>query len=321
VYAPASFSDEAEVVALCSKLAEFDAVLFVHLRSESTNVLSAAEEVLEASRIAGSRLHISHIKTAGPENWHLTPALLEMVERYQQSGVTVTADLHPYVAGSTMATVFLPGWFLDGGNDAVIARLRSAPAVERARQQMLHDTASWDNWWRFSQGWSGIVFAEVHDRSLLGRPVDQLLRAHGIHDTESFEAFEWFFEQLAASHMRCSIISFNNSEENISEYLRQPYVSLCTDGLVNPHGQPHPRTYGSFPRLFRRFVRELGVLSLEDAVKAASMRGLGPIQASPTADYVLFNPDTIEDTATFEHPVAKPVGIESVFIEGARIAI
>jgi N-acyl-D-aspartate/D-glutamate deacylase len=244
-----------------------------------------------------------------------------MVERYQQSGVTVTADLHPYVAGSTMATVFLPGWFLDGGNDAVIARLRSAPAVERARQQMLHDTASWDNWWRFSQGWSGIVFAEVHDRSLLGRPVDQLLRAHGIHDTESFEAFEWFFEQLAASHMRCSIISFNNSEENISEYLRQPYVSLCTDGLVNPHGQPHPRTYGSFPRLFRRFVRELGVLSLEDAVKAASMRGLGPIQASPTADYVLFNPDTIEDTATFEHPVAKPVGIESVFIEGARIAI
>lgn len=321
VYAPASFSDEAEVVALCSKLAEYDSVLFVHMRSESTNVLAAAEEVLEASRIAGSRLHISHIKTAGPENWHLTPALLALVERYRSSGVAVTADLHPYVAGSTTATVFLPGWFLEGDNDAVMTRLRSAPAVERARQQMLHDVASWDNWWRFSQGWKGIVFAEVQDRSLLGRPVQEILQQRGIQDTESFEAFAWFFDQLAASRMRCSVISFNNTEENISAYLRQPYISLCTDGLLNPHGQPHPRTYGSFPRLFRRFVRELGVLSLTDAVHAASMRGLGPLKADPSTDFVLFNPDTIEDTATFENPVAKPVGIERVFMGGEPLTL
>lgn len=320
VYAPASFSDEAEVVELCRTLARHDAVLFVHLRSESTNVLAAAEEVLEASRIAKSRLHISHIKTAGPENWHLTPALLDLVQRYRDAGVTVTADLHPYVAGSTMATVFLPGWFLAGGTQDVIARLRSSEAVAAARDQMLNDTATWDNWWRFSQGWEGIVFAEVHDRSLLGRPVQDLLRERGIEDTRSPEAFEWFFEQLAASQMRASIISFNNSEENIAQYLQQEYVSICTDGLVNPHGQPHPRTYGSFPRLFRRFVRETGVLSLEAAVAAASLRGLEPLKASPTAEYVLFDPERIEDTATFAHPVATPIGIQAVFANGSIVA-
>ena len=320
VYAPASYSNEAEVVELCRTLARHDAVLFVHLRSESTNVLAAAEEVLEASRIAKSRVHISHIKTAGSANWHLTPALLALVDRYRLNGVKVTADIHPYIAGSTTATVFLPGWFLAGDTDTIIGRLRSVDAVARAREQILHDTASWDNWWRFSQGWDGIIFAEVHDRALLGRPVADLLRDRGITDGTSLEAFEWFFEQLAISRMRVSIISFNNSEENIAPYLRQEYVSICTDGLINPHGQPHPRTYGSFPRLFRRFVRETGVLSLEDAVAAASLRGLEPLRDTPKSDYVLFDPARIEDTSTFEHPVAIPRGISAVFMGGDMVA-
>lgn len=320
VYAPASFSNEAEVVRLCQVLARHDSVLFVHLRSESTNVLQAAEEVLEASRIAGSRLHISHIKTAGPANWHLTPALIDLVESYRTEGLEVTADLHPYVAGSTMATVFLPPWFLEGGNDAVVARLRQPEAVARARRQMLEDTTTWDNWWQFSSGWDGILFAEVHDKTLLGRPVATLLRERGITDVLSVEAFSWFFEQLAASNMRASIISFNNSEENIAQFLRLPYVSICTDGLVNPHGQPHPRTYGTFPRLFRRFVNELGVLDLASAVYAASVRGRYPLRLQADPDVVLFDPQRIEDHATFENPLQPPTGISGVWLAGSRVS-
>jgi N-acyl-D-amino-acid deacylase len=321
VYAPASFSNEAEVVRLCQVLARHDSVLFVHLRSESTNVMQAAEEVLEASRIAGSRLHISHIKTAGPANWHLTPKLIDFVQQYRDQGVSITADLHPYVAGSTMATVFLPPWFLDGGNDAVVHRLRDPQAVARARDQMLNDTASWDNWWQFSSGWEGIVFAEVHDRSLLGRPVSMLLSEAGITDQNSQEAFEWFFARLADSNMRCSIISFNNSEENIAQFMKLPYVSICTDGLINPHGLPHPRTHGTFPRLFRRFVNELGVLDLESAVFAASVRGREPLGLSAEPDVVLFDPLLIEDKATFENPLATPVGITGVWMGSRRVSI
>jgi N-acyl-D-amino-acid deacylase len=321
VYAPASFSDEAEIVELCRVLARHDSVLFVHLRSESTNVLQAASEVLEASREAGSRLHISHIKTAGAANWRLTPELLSLVEGFRNEGLRVTADLHPYVAGSTMATVFLPGWFLEGGNDAVMARLLDPSAVARARTQILEDTTSWDNWWQFSSGWDGIMFAEVHDPALLGRPVSTLLRENGIDDLRSEQAFAWFFEQLALSSMRASIISFNNTEENIAAYLTQPYVSICTDGLVNPHGRPHPRTYGTFPRLFRRFVRELGVLSVEDAVYAAAVRGREPLRLGPDPDVVLFDPLEIEDRATFDDPLAAPVGIAGVWMGATRVSV
>jgi len=319
VYAPASFSNEAEIVHLCRTLAARDSILFVHLRSESTNVLSAAEEVLEAARIAGARLHPSHIKTAGPANWHLVPKLIDMVETYRQQGITVTADVHPYVAGSTTATVFLPPWFLEGSNEEIITRLRSPLATARARDQMLNDTGSWDNWWQFSSGWKGIVFAEVHDRSLLGRPVETLLREAGIQDTTSLEAFAWFFEQLASSRMRSSIISFNNCEDNIGQFLKLPYVSLCTDGLLNPHGQPHPRAYGTFPRLFKRFVRDLNVLDVPTAVEVSAVRGRRALRLGAESDVVLFDPETIEDHATFENPFQPPTGIEGVWLGSTRI--
>lgn len=322
VYAPASFSNTAELVALARVLAEFDSVMFVHLRSESNRIIEAAEEVAHACVTAGCRLHISHIKTAGSENWHLTPRLISMLDTMvHDEGLRLSADLHPYVAGSTMATVFLPGWFQTGDISMTKQMLNSEEHTERARQQILEDIDSWDNWWRFSGGWKGIRFSDCKDKSLIGRPLDQLITERVGVETNSIEGFRWFFSVLADSDLQASIISFNNTEENIVPFLRLPYVSLCTDGLINPNGRPHPRTYGAFPRLFRRFVRELGVLDLETAIDIASVRGRAVVRQSHINDFVIVDPQTISDTATFDDPVSFSEGIVATYIDGKDLYV
>ena len=317
VYAPASYSNSAELYELATVLAEFDSVMFVHLRSESNRVIEAFEEVANACEEAGCRLHLSHIKTAGADNWHLTPALISRINHYvNDRQLRITADLHPYIAGSTMASVFLPGWFQDGDIEETLRRLQDPTCIERARIQILNDVDSWDNWWRFSSGWPGIRFTECADKTLIGIPIDQLIIEEGIEDIHSFEAFEWFFSVLAASRMQASIISFNNTEDNIAEFLKLPFISLCTDGLINPHGQPHPRTFGSFPRLFSRFVRDLGVLELEQAVRVCAVNGRSVIRDSGITDFVIFDPVEIRDEATFESPTNLSSGIVAEYVNG-----
>lgn len=322
VYAPASYSNAAELYELATVLAEFDSVMFVHLRSESNRVIEAFEEVANACEEAGCRLHLSHIKTAGADNWHLTPALISLINHYvNERKSRITADLHPYIAGSTMASVFLPGWFQDGDIEETLRRLRDPASIEKARLQILNDVDSWDNWWRFSSGWQGIRLTECNDRSLIGAPLNQLITSKGIQDIHSYEAFEWFFSVLADSRMQASIISFNNTEDNISEFLKLPFISLCTDGLINPHGRPHPRTYGSFPRLFSRFVRELGVLDMEQAVKVCAINGRSVIRDSEINDFVIFDPNAICDNATFDSPMNLSTGIVAEYINDQWIDV
>lgn len=320
VYAPASFSDQAELFALASVLAEFDSVMFVHLRSESYRVLEAADEVAEVCIATGCRLHISHLKVAGAENARFTPVLIQKLDNYIHGhGLRLSADIHPYVAGSTMATVILPGSFQTEDIATTIRLLREPSQIARARHQILNDIHSWDNWWRFSGGWQGLRFASCNDATLLGRPLDEVIKNFGIDDLTSHEAFAWFFGVLADSQCQASIISFNNSEENIVPYLKLPYVSLCTDGLVSPTGQPHPRTFGAFPRLFRRFARELQIIDLETAVDIASVRGRQVLNQLQSTDFVVFDPLTLTDEATFDHPTREATGVRSVFVESQEI--
>jgi len=320
VYAPACFSDSSELLVLARVLAEFDAPMFVHLRSESYRILEAADEVAEVCVKAGCRLHISHIKVAGAENWHLTPTLIKNLDRHvAEGGLRLTADVHPYIAGSTMASVFLPSWFQTDDISTTISMLRQPELVARARHQLLHDVTTWDNWWRFSSGWSGIRFAACHDARLLGKPLDQLLTEAGFADLTGLEAFQWFFSVIADSQCQASIISFNNTEENIMPFLKLPYVSLCTDGLINPHGHPHPRTFGAFPHLFRRFVRERALIDLTTAIEIASLRGRDVIGENKVRDYVIFDPDLISDSSTFENPTLEAEGIHSVLISGKEV--
>jgi N-acyl-D-amino-acid deacylase len=242
--------------------------------------------------------------------------------------VNISADVHPYIAGSTSAIVLLPPWVQEGGHELAISRL-SDPAIRaRLRLQLMEDTTSWDNWWRFSDGWNGLKVARSRRTEIVGRSFDEVISLAGVSDLASQEAFDVIFDLLAAENLGMSLVSFNNVEENVARFMSQHYTSIGTDAVVDHGGHPHPRLHGTFPRVLGRFVRELGTLSLPEAIckvtsKAANVVGwggvLGEIRPGLPGDLVLFDPDVIEDRATFELPWEFPAGIEGVWVGGWRV--
>ncbi|MGH9062587.1 MAG: N-acyl-D-amino-acid deacylase family protein, partial [Acidimicrobiales bacterium] len=268
VYVPAAYAGTGELVALCRVVAARGGRFFVHVRSESDRVVEATREVLEVARRSGVHLHYSHIKTAGRANWPRIGAMLELIEEYRAAGVTVTADVHPYTAGSTTASVLLPPWMLEGGHAPAMRRLADPGARARARDQILSDTTSWDNWWAFSGGWGGLVVAGARRPGAAGRSFLDLVTGAGVADPRSPEAFDVVFELLESEELAASLISFNNVEENVARFISQPWAGVGSDAIVNPDGHPHPRLYGTFPRVLSRYVRELGAMDLAGAVRA-----------------------------------------------------
>ena len=324
VYAPAAYAAPDELVALCRVVAQRGGRFFVHVRSESDRVVEATEEILDVARRSGVHLHYSHIKTAGRANWPKAHRLIELVEEHRAAGFPVTVDVHPYTAGSTTATVLVPPWVLEGGTGDALDRLRDRAVRDQVRHQMLSDTTGWDNWWAFSGGWDGLVVAGAPRPGLAGRSFADLIATAGITDQRSPEAFDVVFDLLVACNLAVSLISFNNVEENVATFLSRPYAGIGTDALVNPDGHPHPRLYGTFPRVLGRYVRELGVLDLgqalhamtDGAAAAAGWEGPGRIAPGAPADLVAFDPERVIDRATYDEPRLPPLGIDRVWVQG-----
>lgn len=327
VYVPAAYAEADELLALCRVVARHRGRFFVHVRSESDRVVEATEEVLDIARRSRVHLHYSHIKTAGRQNWPLAATILEMIETYRTAGVAISADVHPYTAGSTTATVLLPPWLLEGGLDAAIHRLADQSTRARVRQQILEDSASWDNWFAFSGGWDGLRVADAKSPGVAGRSFSDVIGAAGVADDRSVDAFDVVFDLLVGEALKMSIISYNNVEDNVALFLSQPFTSVGSDALVNPDGVPHPRLYGTFPRVLGHFVRERQVLELGDAVvamtsraaRAAGVTDIGRISRGAPGDIVIFDPATVADRATYEQPRLSPVGIRHVFVGGVQV--
>jgi N-acyl-D-amino-acid deacylase len=332
VYVPAAYAETAELVALCEVVASKGGRFFVHVRSESDRVVEATEEVIGVAQRTGVHLHYSHIKAAGRSNWPLGERLVAMVDAAIADGVTITSDVHPYTAGSTTAQVLLPPWMLEGGRDEALRRLGDPAARERARQQLLTDTTSWDNWWAFSDGWEGLRIAGLPAGlrpEIIGWSFAQLLEAAQIEDPHSPEAFDVAFDLLAQAGLAVSIVSFNNTEDNVARFLAQPHCTIGSDALVNPDGHPHPRLYGTFPRVLGHFVRDLGALDLPSAVTAMTGRAadalgtpsIGGVRVGGAADLVLFDPVTVVDRATYVDPRLPPEGIDRVWVAGRAVVM
>ena len=332
VYVPAAYADTAELVALCEVVAAKGGRFFVHVRSESDRVVEATEEVIGVADRTGVHLHYSHIKAAGRSNWPLGERLVAMVTGAIDAGVTITSDVHPYTAGSTTAQVLLPPWMLEGGRDAALQRLGDPAARERARRQLLTDTTSWDNWWAFSDGWDGLRVAGLPAGvrpELVGRSFADVLAEQGVADPHSPAAFDIAFDLMVEAGLAVSIVSFNNTEDNVARFLAQPHCTVGSDALVNPGGHPHPRLYGTFPRVLGHFVRDLEAIDLVSAVTAMTGRaaaalglpGLGSVTVGRPADLVLFNPASVADRATYEDPRVPPVGIERVWVAGRPVVV
>src|SRR5581483_1839961 len=275
----------------------------VHLRSESDQILEATDEMVSVGRESGCRVHISHWKIAGKENFARWREVQERVESARRSGVIVTCDQYPYAAGSTMLGAILPPWAHSGGPEATIKRLANPEDRARMRREMLDPSpVDWDNFWRWT-GPEGITISDVPSGkrdAILGKNVKQ---AAGSKDP-----LEFALDLLRDEKMGVGMISHNQSEEVVERFATLPYVNVCTDGLLG--GRPHPRTYGTYPRILGRLVRERRRMSLEEAVRkmtkqgadAMNLQGVGTVLPGHRADLTLFDEARVIDHATFEEP-------------------
>ncbi len=326
IYPPCCFADTSELIELCRAVVEFDGIFVSHMRSESDYIEDAIAEMIEVGKQSGVRVHISHFKIAGRENWARIDGVLAMIAEAQAEGVRVTADQYPYIAGSTMLGAILPPWAHAGGVEEALKRLASTEERDRMRAAMLDRFPShWDNFWKWS-GPEGIVIPDIpsgNHPEYLGKNLSQAAALRNQTDQVSeADAVEFAFDLLLAERMGVGMISFSQSEDVVCKIMQQPYVNVCTDGLLG--GKPHPRAYGTYPRILGRYVREQNLISLSDAIRKMSglaaetfqLRYHGKIQDGFQANLVVFDPQQVIDRATFEDSKQFPQGIEHVIVEG-----
>ena len=320
IYPPCCYADTEELIALGRVLAAGHRPLVVHMRSESDRMLEAVAEMVRVARDSGCAVHISHLKLAGRRNWGNAEAVVRAIAAAQAEGLRITADQYPYAAGSTLLGAILPPWAHDGGSEATLARLREREVRARMRGAMSDPGPSdWDNFWGWS-GPEGILVADIpsgRHPEWLGKTLAEVAGARGQ------DPFEAAFDLLLEERMGVAMVSFSQDEAVVERFLGLRYANVCTDGLLG--GRPHPRAYGTYPRILGRYVREKRTLTLEEAVRkmtsqAAAAFGferVGLVREGFRANLVVFDPATVMDRATFEDPVQFPVGIRDVIVGGA----
>ncbi|HWR07040.1 D-aminoacylase [Sporomusa sp.] len=321
IYMPCAYSETQEIIELCKVVAEYDGVFVVHQRSEADTILSSMAEIIEVGRQSGVKVHFSHFKVCGKKNWQYIDKVLQLLEQAQAEGIRISFDQYPYVAGSTMLGVILPPWVHDGGTDKLLERLQDPELRRRMIYDIEHGLPGWDNFVDFA-GLDQIFVTSVKtsaNEDLIGK---NLLEIGQVRGKDPYQAvFDLLYEEENAVGM----VDFYGQEEHIIRFLTRPEQNVCTDGLLA--GKPHPRVFGSFPRVLGKYVREEQALPLEAAIakmtaKPAAVFGFkerGLLKAGFYADIVVFNPATVNDQGTYVDPVQYPVGIEHVLINGQHV--
>jgi N-acyl-D-amino-acid deacylase len=318
IYIPCAYAETAELVELNRVVAEYNGVFVVHQRSEADEILTSMEEVFHIGRESGVKIHFSHFKVCGKNNWDKVDRVIELLDQARAEGLQVSFDQYPYVAGSTMLGVILPPWAHDGGTERLLERLDD-PGL---RQRMVEDIESglpgWDNFIAFA-GLDQIFVTSVKtvaNRDLIGKNLVDIGRMR------SKSPYDAAFDLLREEENAVGMVDFYGKEEHIVRFMCRPEQNLCTDGLLG--GTPHPRVFGAFPRVLGKYVREEKALTLESAIhkmtfKTAAVFGFtdrGRVAVGCWADLVVFDPATVLDRGTFINPVQYPVGIQHVLVNG-----
>ena len=318
-YAPGLFATTEEVVALSRVVARRGGYYATHLRNEAEGLLDSLDEAIHIGRAAGVPVHVSHLKAAGWRNWHLADQAVARIEAARAAGLDVTVDVYPYHFSSTSLLTIIPPWALDGGIPALLPRLADRAAREKIIGHINDGLPGWENIFH-NAGWEKIIVSAcgtAEGRRLEGRSIADI--AH----TAGKDPFECALDIIAGERGAVSIIAGSMNEDVVARFIALPFAMIGSDGSPN-EGKPHPRVYGTFPRVVRRFVRELKALSLPEAVHkmtgmTAARLGLaafGRIAAGARADAVLFDPERFADTATFDDPRRYPAGVRSVIVAG-----
>lgn len=319
IYPPCCFAEMKELEALCTVLGEYGVPLVIHQRSEGDEILESMDELIEMMKRCKAHLHFSHLKNCGQFNWPKTPELLKKIDKARSDGLEVTFDQYPYPAGSTMLSAILPPWAHDGGTELMLKRLENPKLCERMIREMATALKGWDSISKWA-GWNGIIVTSVESKKnqkYVGKSIEEIGKMTSRQDYGQI-AIDLIYDEKNAVGM----IDFTINEEDIKKIIQHPAGTLGTDGLLG--GKPHPRAYGSFPRVLGRYVREQKVLPLEQMIRRftsqpARIIGLqdrGILREGFAADIVIFDPDTIIDQATFENPRQYNIGIDKVIVNG-----
>ena len=329
-YPPAPYAKTDELVALASEAAKYGGIYATHMRSESETISPALDEAITIGREAGIPVEIWHLKTAGKKNWGRMPEVIAKIDSARRAGVDIAADTYAYPAWFNSMSAFVPPWALDGGTARLVERLHDPAARRRIRKEMLTPDFSWDNEWQDIPGPGSVLIGVVQNPALLQYQGKTLAEVAKLRKKD---AIETLLDILAEDQAFTSVAVFGMSEPDIALALKQPWVSVDNDSQgTSPDGplgkeHPHPRAYGTFPRIIRKYVREEHLLSLEEAIRkftslpAGRMRlaDRGVLKAGMWADVVVFDPDSVRDRATFAEPNQLSVGMAWVLVNGVPV--
>lgn len=322
IYPPGNYAKTQELVALAKVVAQYHGIYLTHMRDESGRLLEAIDEAISIGQQAGIPVHIYHLKAAGAENWHLINAAIEKIQAARDRGLDVTADAYPYIYNGLGLSAFIPPEEFSKGREIFIQSLND-PAVRQRVETEIKTRSDWENWYlHIGSDWNNVLIAKVPqgmDEKYEGLSVHQVAVMQGKDDWSTF------FDLVQKGDPSVDPRSMN--EEQKRAIYRAPWVSISSDASpANPAKNPHlhPRTFGTFPRIYAKYVREDHVLTLEDAIRKmtslpANLLGLydrGRIAPGMAADIVIFDPDKIQDTATFAKPAVYPTGIDAVLVNG-----
>ncbi|HET6617731.1 MAG TPA: amidohydrolase family protein, partial [Gemmatimonadota bacterium] len=331
IYSPGRFASTDEIVELSRVVGKHGGFYATHMRSEGARLVEAIEEAIEIGERSGAPVLIHHLKASGKSNWGKMSRAIERIEAARARGVDVMASVYPYVASSTGLDQVLPDWVTEGGTEATLVRL-SDPALRDSLEAELSGHTQSGDWTLGTSagGPSGIQISDVLTDSLERY---EGMRLDAIAAERGQSAAAAAIDLLIADSLRTAAIYFSMSEDDLVLALRQPWVMIGGDAGIRAldgplsTDQPHPRAFGTFPRVLCRYSRELGVFPLEEAVRRmtslpAARAGLadrGVLETGRYADIVVFDPATVCDRATFETPKRLAEGIDDVIVNGVPV--
>jgi dihydroorotase/N-acyl-D-amino-acid deacylase len=329
-YPPAPYAKTEELIALGSEASRFGGIYATHMRSESTAILQSIDETIRISHEAHIPVEIWHLKVAGKPSWGHMSEVVAKIESARAQGFDITADTYAYTAWSNDLSAFIPPWAHNGGKAKLIERLKDPATRARIRKDMLTPSDDWDNEWQEIAGPESIIIAAVQNPKL--RPLQGKTLAD-ISKLWQKDPIDSLCDLLIQDDSFTSVAVFGMSEPDVVLALQQPWVSLDNDSSgASPEGilgqeHPHPRAYGTFPRILRKYVREEHKLTLEDAIRKFSalpaqrlrLEGRGVLRAGMWADVVIFDPSSVKDLATFDNPNQLSEGMNFVLVNGVPV--
>ena len=327
LYIPDMFFSTDEIIELAKVVSEYGGIYATHIRSEDETLLESLDEAIRIGREADIPVEIFHFKASAKKNWYKMPEAIKKINDARKSGVDITVDQYPYIAGSTTITILLPNWAREGGTENILERIKNPETRQRIKDDMRTDDTGFDS---IEEYMSNVRIAKVQSEKNEHLEGKNLLE---IAKEKNADPIDNYFDLLLEEDGTVSGVFFTMTEENKKLAMAQPWLSIGSDGSsVKPEGilgrgKPHPRYYGTFPRVLGRYVREQNVLILEDAIRKMTslpaqrlgLKDRGLLKEGTFADIVVFNYDKIIDNATFENPHQYSEGVNYLIVNGKMV--